>query len=172
MENNIEPETSERLYFTRRGLAILHNKIEELKEKLRDLESQAAHIAEVSGDQWHDNPTYNSLEIDIRSIDHRIFNERQVLNKAILVEAPINFDRVAIGTKVKISRDSEEITLEIAGFGESDPGRNAIAYNTPLASLIMGRRKGEVVSGIIAGKKTEIEILEIAKRDEENVCDS
>ncbi|MEK7162933.1 MAG: GreA/GreB family elongation factor, partial [Patescibacteria group bacterium] len=52
---------------------------------------------------------------------------------------------------------------EIVGFGESDSDRNMLAYNTQLASLIMGKRRGEVVSGAIAGRQTEIEILEISK---------
>jgi len=33
--------------------------------------------------------------------------------------------------------------------------------------LIMGKRKGEVVSGTIADKQTEIEILEISKGGED-----
>jgi hypothetical protein len=48
------------------------------------------------------------------------------------------------------------------------PDNGMIAYNTPLASLIMGKQKGEVVIGIIAGKKTKIEILEITKGGKEN----
>jgi transcription elongation GreA/GreB family factor len=56
-----------------------------------------------------------------------------------LVEVPTSFDRVAIGTRVKIVRDGEEMMWEIVGFGEPDPDNNMLAYNTPLASLIMGK---------------------------------
>jgi len=152
-----------KLYFTRRGLAKLHAEIERLEKKLQDLQAQTAHVAEVGGDQYHDNASYDLLVIDIRGMDRRLSDAHQALNMAILAEPPTNLIRVTIGTRVKIVRDGEEITLEIVGFGESDPDNDMLAYNTPLASLIMGKRKGEVVTGTIAGRKTEIEILEIAK---------
>lgn len=158
-----------RFYFTRRGLAKLHREIEELEKKLQDIQSQTAHVAEVGGDQWHDNAAYESLVIDIRGMDRRLADAHQVLNIATLVEPPTNFDKVTIGTKVKIVRDGEEMAWEIVGFGESDPDRNMLAYNTPLASLIMGKHKGEVVSGTITGRQTEIEVLEITKGSEEDV---
>lgn len=161
-----------KFYFTRRGLAKLHREIENLEKKLQDLQSQTAHVAEVGGDQWHDNASYDLLVIDIRGMDRRLTDAHQVLNKAVLVEHPVNLDKVIIGTRVKIVRDGEEMTWEVVGFGESDPDRDMLAYNTPLASLIMGRRKGEMMSGIIAGRQTEIEILEISEGGVEDVRSS
>lgn len=163
---------SGRFYFTRRGLAKLRKEIEKLEKKLQDLQSQTAHVAEVGGDQWHDNAAYESLVIDIRGMDRRLADAHQALNRATLFEPPTNFDKVTIDTKVKIVRDGEEMTWEIVGFGESDPDRDMLAYNTPLASLIMGKHKGEVVSGTIAGRQTEIEVLEITKGGEEDVRSS
>ncbi len=152
-----------KFYFTRRGLAKLHKEIEQLENKLKELQSQTAYVAEVGGDQYHDNASYEMLTIDIRGMDRRLSDAHRCLNQAILIEPPMNFDKVTIGTCVRIMQDGEEITWEIAGFGESDPNRNILAYNTPLASLVMGKHKGEVVSGIIAGKQTKIEVLEISK---------
>ncbi|MDP3875097.1 MAG: GreA/GreB family elongation factor [bacterium] len=163
---------SERFYFTRRGLANLHEKIEGLKKKLNDIQSQVAYVAEICGDQWHDNPAYKSLEIDIQQMDRRLADAYQVLSKVTIVEPPTNFDRVTIGTRVKVIYDGEEMRLEIVSFGESDPDCGMIAYNTPIASLIIGKRRGEVVSGTIAGRQTEIEVLEITKGGEEDVHSS
>lgn len=157
---------SGKFYFTRRGITKLRTEIEELDKKLRDLQSQTAHVAEVGGDQWHDNASYDLLVIDIRGMDRRLSDAHESLNNAILVNPPISLDKVTIGVKVKIVRDGEESTWEVVGFGESDPDNNMLAYNTPLASLIMGKRRGEVVSGDIAGRKTEIEVLEITKGGE------
>ncbi len=159
-------------YFTRRGLMKLHQEIEALEKKLQELQSQTAHVAEAGGDQWHDNASYDSLVIDLRGMDRRLSNAHQCLNQAVLVESPTNLDKVTIGTRCKIVRDGEEMIWEIVGFGESDPDRDMLAYNTPLASLIMGKRRGEVVSNTIAGRQTEIEILEILKGGVENVPSS
>lgn len=49
----------------------------------------------------------------------------------------------------------------IVGYGESDPARKAVAYNTPLAQLVFGKKVGETVKGSIAGRAVEIKILEI-----------
>lgn len=163
---------SERLYFTSRGLAKLRKEIEKLEKRLQDLQSQTAHVAEVGGDQWHDNAAYESLVIDIRRIDRQLADAHQALNRATLVDPPTNFSKVTIGTRVKVIRDGEEMVWEIVGFGESDPDHDMLAYNTPLASLIMGKRRGEVVSGTIAGRQIEIEILEIVKGGKENVHNS
>lgn len=158
--------------FTPNGIMKLHKRIEELKRKLVNLQSQIAYVAEHCGDSWHDNPTFNSLNLDILTVNRSISDARDVLNKAVIIEPPTVLDKVAIGTRVKIDHDAEEMTWEIVGFGESDPNRDMIAYNTPLASLILGKPKGEVVSGIIAGRQTRIEILKIMKGGEEDVHNS
>ena len=159
-----------KIYFTRRGLAKLCKEIKNLEKKLHDLQEQTAYVAEVGGDQYHDNASYELLVIDVRGMDSRLTNAHRCLNQAVLVEPPTRFDNVAIGTRVKIVRDGEEMAWDIVGFGESDPDHNMLAYNAPLASLIMGKRKGEVISGTIAGRQTEIEILEITKGgDDESV---
>jgi transcription elongation factor GreA len=154
---------SGKFYFTRRGLIKLHKEIEGLENKLKELQSQTAYVAEVGGNQYHDNASYEMLTIDIRGMDRRLSDAHHCLNQAILVEPPINFDKVTIGSSVRIVRDGEETAWEVVGFGESNPDRNMLAYNTPLASLIMGKRKGEIVSGVIAGRQIEIEVLEISK---------
>lgn len=152
----------EKLYFTKRGIQKLRSEIDILTKKLVDLQSQTAHAAEVGGNQYHDNASYEMLTIDIRGIDRRVADAHRCLNQAIIVDLPRDTDYVTIGVKVKILRDGEESIWEIGGFGESNPNQKLIAYNTPLASLLMGKRKNEIVEGIIAGKRTKIEILEIA----------
>ena len=152
-----------RLYFTRHGLTKLQREIKKLERNLQNLQSQTAYVAEVGGNQYHDNASYEMLVIDIRGIDSRLTTAHKCLNQAVLIEPPTSFENVAIGTRTKIVRDGEETTWEIVGFGESDPDRCMLAYNAPLAFLIIGKHKGEIISGTIAGRKTEIEILEISK---------
>ncbi len=156
------------LYFTQRGLAKLCEEIEDLKNKIKDLKSQIAHAAEVGGDNWHDNFAYESLTSEIRGMERYLFDKEQTLKSAVLVEQPESFDKVTIGACVKIIHNGKEMIWEIVGFGESDPPNHMIAYNAPLASLFMEKRKGEVITGIIGRQRNEIEIIEIMK-GEENV---
>ena len=152
-----------RPYFTRHGFDKLRRETAEVEARLQEIQGETASVAEFGGDQWHDNAGYDHLVIDIRGLDRRLSDMRRLLEQAIIVETPTNLDRVAIGTCVKIRRNGTKTELEITGFGESEPGRNALAYNTPLATLIIGKRIGEITKGVIAGKETEIEILEITK---------
>lgn len=153
----------EKVYFTKQGLEKLRKEIGELTKKLEEIQAQSAYVAEVGGNQYHDNSSYEMLVIDLRGIDWLLTDAHHCLNQAVVIHPTAEADKVAIGTRVRIMRDDEESTWEIAGFGESDPERKILAYNTPLASLLVGKREGEVVVGTIAGKRTEIEILEISK---------
>ncbi len=160
---------SEKFYFTRRGLERLHEEIKELEEKIQELQAQTAHAAEVGGDQWHDNAAYEQLLVDLRVMDIRLQDAHRTLNRAVPIDPPTEFDRVTIGVRVRMLKDGDEGTWDIVGFGESDPDLKLLAYNTPLASLIIGKQEGEVVRGTIADRETKIEILEITKGEIEDV---
>lgn len=153
----------DKVYFTRRGLSKLHKEIKELEANLQRLQSQVSYVSDVGGDKDHDNASYEMLVIDIRGVNHRIASAYENLNKATLVDSPTNLNRVNIGTCVKVIQDGKEKIWNIVGFGESDPNSGMLAYNTPLASLIMGKEEGDTVIADIAGKKTKIEVLEISK---------
>ncbi len=151
-----------KLYFTRHGIELLKEEIRKLEKELQDLQAQTAYVAEVGGNQYHDNSSYELLTIDIRGIDWRLKNAHHSLNQAVLVGDPTEVDTVSIGTRIKIMRDGKTATWDIVGFGESNPENGLLAYNTPIASLILGKRVGDSISGFISGKHTEIEILEIS----------
>ena len=157
---------SEKLFFTKRGLSKLQAEIEVLEKQLQKLQAQVANVCDVGGNQWHDNASYDALLIDIRGADWRLGQAVQSLKQIELVSLPTSFDRVLIGTRVKVSMDGEEIIFEVAGYGESDDELDLIAYNTPLVSLIMGKVKGETATGYIGGKKRELKILDISKGGE------
>lgn len=157
---------SEKLYFTKRGLSKLQKQIDVLEKALQHLQSQVAHVAEVGGNQWHDNASYDALVIDIRGADWRLGQAMQSLKQATLVGPPADFNHVVIGTRVKLLRDGQEMIFEVAGYGEFDEELDLIAYNTPLVSPIMGKTVGEIIFCYVAGKKTELKILEISKGEE------
>lgn len=151
-----------KLYFTQRGIRILKEEIRKLEKELQALQAQTAYVAEVGGNQYHDNSSYEMLIVDIRGIDWRLKNAHHCLNQAIVVRSPTKADIVSIGTRVKIMRDEEIATWNIVGFGESSPENGSLAYNTPIASLFMRKHVGDSVTGFISNKRTEIEILEIS----------
>lgn len=151
-----------KLYFTKRGYIKLRDEIEAVEKQLKDTQGQTAEVAELGGDQWHDNAGYDQLVIDIRGLDKRLSQMHETLSNAVVIPAAKNAENVAIGTQIRVIRDNQETILSILGYGESDPQLGVLAYNTPLAKLLMGKKKGEKIKGNIGDKPTEIEILEIS----------
>lgn len=151
---------AEPLYFTTTGLSKMQKQAEELEQKLQGLEAQMSEAAEVGGNQWHDNFSYEQLTQQIRAIDHRLKDVRHNLNQAVLVGKP-DGSRVAIGTRVKIQFESDEEEWLIGGFGESDPDSGIIAYNTQLAKVLLGKTVGEKTTELIGDRNVEICIIEI-----------
>ncbi len=68
---------------------------------------------------------------------------RSRLTSAQIAPAPSG-DRVAIGTRVTITRDGRSRTFEIVGHDESDPGSDRIAFSSPLARVLLGAEVGDV----------------------------
>lgn len=154
----------QRRYVTPQGLKKHRQRIAILEERLRHLESQTAEAAEVGGNQWHDNASYEQLVIDIRGVDHQLTTAHKILREMVIATEPSG-DCVAIGTYVKIDFDGDIEEWQIGGHGESDPQNGIIAYDTPLASLLIGKPVGEAVTGQIAERNVTIKILELITKE-------
>jgi transcription elongation GreA/GreB family factor len=88
--------------------------------------------------------------------DARYFAERAA--SAIVQPEPADAAVVAFGSRVTILRDgSRRQTLRIVGEDEADPRGGSMAFVSPLARLLIGRRLGEATE--MDGR--EIEIVEI-----------
>jgi transcription elongation factor GreA len=157
-------------YFTERGKEKLKQDISKLEQKLQDIQANTANVAELGGNQWHDNASFERLTEDIRGLRVRIAKARDLMTRAIIVKPPDNLDKVAIGTSVKVLFNGTEEVWQIVGYGESEPNSNLFAYNVPVAALIIGRREGEVVSGPVGRGNAEIKIIEISDGAVEDVC--
>lgn len=155
----------EPLYFTPRGLEKLHRQIAALETELQHLDSQVAEVAEVGGNQWHDNASYDALVIDIRGVNNRLSEAHRQLNSAVRASSPTG-DVVAIGTTITIEMDGQRDQWTIVGYGESDPDNDLIAYNTPLASQLLGKRRGESLSARIGDRTVAITICGVVVADQ------
>jgi transcription elongation GreA/GreB family factor len=149
------------LFFTRKGLAKLDARISALTIRMKETQMETGGAAETGGNQWHDNASYDQLVIDTRGIDAQLAEAHDSRNHAVIVEPTSSAEKVAIGTTVEIYMDDEVYTWEIGGYGESEPEFGIIAYNTPLALLLMNKSAGDTVTGEIGGRKVKIDILEI-----------
>jgi transcription elongation GreA/GreB family factor len=66
---------------------------------------------------------------------------------------------VAFGSQVTILRDDDRRqTFRIVGEDEADPRSGSIAYVSPLARLLIGKRAGEAVE--LDGREIEVVAIE------------
>ena len=153
---------STKFYVTRHGYNQLVKKIAALETRLKQTQLGVGEAADVGGNQWHDNASYEQLVIDIRGQDKRLVDVHNVLNNSTVVDQPSSTDKVVIGTIARILVDG--VTKEswgIVGYDESNLDRNLIAYNTPLAKLLCGMKcMGERV-GTITDRKVKVKIVSI-----------
>ena len=151
-----------RLYFTRRGYQLLEARIARLEQHLKEMYAPLAYLAEVGGDQYHDNFSYEQQMRDIQLLNDEMRRLKGFLPRAVIVEqSPAKPQEVSIGTTVEIEINTEKATWEIVGFEESDPQTGRLAYNTPLGSALMRLAIGETTMVKLNGQEKEITILSI-----------
>lgn len=125
---------------TRRGLALIGERVTEVEAQIADLTAQAADEAAIKAAQR----------------DLRYWQTRQVT--AELVPTPSG-QSVEIGTRVTFRHNGRERSLTIVGDDEADPAAGLIAYSAPLARALMGAEAGELLD--FAGKEEAIAVLAI-----------
>ena len=128
---------------------------------MNKLKIQLAEMADVCGDEWHDNFMFEQTVIQVADLEHFINEARGVLKKAILVSAPPSNGEANIGHRLKARLGEREVNYQIGGHGESDPSVGLLAYDTPIGKVLLGMKIGEKRNIELGGKNVEIEILEI-----------
>ena len=133
---------------TRNGAEKIKNEINEFNERLKEIREEKAVAYTNSGDTWHDNPAFNSLEQEEKIVYAKIKELEKLLKTSELIEVDDHNDKVVqIGSIVLchcVYPDFEEdMVLEICGFGESDLENGKICYDTPVGQALIGAKMGE-----------------------------
>lgn len=144
---------------TRRGLLLLQAKLARAQEDLRSTQGQKGEAAEVGGNVWHDNFSFEELERRERHINWTITQIMHTLRSARVVEPPANAAVVMIGHRVKVSfEDGSERWIPVGGHAESDPASGVVAYDTPLGGALLGATVGEQRTFVAGGRERTITI--------------
>ena len=125
---------------TRSGLRALEHALADSQQALKTAQA----IADA-------NDRRRALELTARDVLY--FAER--VSSAVPQPEPASATAVAFGSRVTILRDDgRRQTFRIVGEDEADPRGGSIAYVSPLARLLIGKRVGEVVE--IDGREIEV----------------
>ncbi len=125
---------------TPEGLAL----IEAALAEARAAYSAAQHGADVKGDR---------TAMARATRDLRYWGARRA--SAQLIETPANPEKVGFGVTVTLEReDGRPQSFRIVGEDEADPKAGSVSYISPMASALMGKEVGDVVT--VAGREVEV----------------
>jgi len=120
-----------------------------------------------SGDSsvWHDNFAYEENQRQMHQLAKRV-RDLEVMLAAAEVVTPNErtMDRVMVGTWVSCQgdRDPEPRRYFIAGYDDGEPSVGRISYNSPMGRHLLGGQVGDVLEMTFAGRRTELEVLEVS----------
>src|SRR3989344_2266228 len=149
-------------YFSLKGIREFNGKIREMETTLNKLKAETNPTAQQSGDRWHDNPGFYTLMTDMRMATESLKRDYAIRRYMEVVDYPSNPEHVCLGCTVLAEENLERRVFHIAGFGESDPKNDIIAYNTPLAKGMIMKKPDEIVRiATEKGSPRLIKILEV-----------
>lgn len=159
-----------KVYVSDAGFTALKARLEKAQRELTAITQEKAIAYTQSGDTWHDNPTFNKLEQDeARKAADVSELLRLVANAEVYVFPERNTKRVQLGSIVRFHRyyeltgKEEDEVWEIVGYGETAAPKKQVAYNSPLASALIGLAKGGTVEALTPRGSAEYEVLELYK---------
>ena len=120
-----------------------------------------------SGDSsvWHDNFAYEENQRQMHQQAKRVRDLEGVLAAAeVVTPHELRLDRVTVGTWVSCQndRDPKPRRFYIAGYDDGEPSLGRISYNSPMGRNLMGAVEGDVLEVFFAGRRTELEVLEVS----------
>jgi transcription elongation factor GreA len=153
-----------RIVTSRAGYQRMLDKLQEAKRRY-DAVCASNEEAAGAGDScvWHDNFAYEENQRQMHQLARRVRDLQQLIAVAEIAHAPADPVHVSFGCAVELldTRDDQPVRLVIGGWEDSDPAVSRVAYNTPLASALIGAEEGDVrACPGVAGKRM-LEIIAI-----------
>lgn len=158
------------IFMTAEGLAKARQELARRYDELSVICEERTVAHALSGDGWHDNPHFNRLQQIEADKTRAIASQRSLIENARLIridpqQRPLL--NVGIGSLVLVevwskgTRAGSEQLWEIVGYGETDIPLKKLAYNTPLASPLIGLEVGEEVEAALPGGLHRLTVLEL-----------
>jgi len=154
-----------RLYFTRTGADRIMRQKQELRDKLKSTQGQKGEAAQVGGNQWHDNFSFEQLTRDEQMINAQLaeINEK-TSDMVVMDEVSSDITKLRIGHIAILDVEGEQKTYRVGGFEDSDSAVDppVISYLAPLIRQFIGKEQGYVVRVQIAGRIKQVTLEEIS----------
>jgi len=150
---------------TYEGLRQLEDELHDLKVNQRKLVAQKIKEAREQGD-LSENAEYDAAKDEQRDIEARIEEIDKILKNAeVVVEDEVDVNVINIGCKIKIfdMEYEEELEYKLVGSTEANSLRGKISNESPLGSVLIGKKVGDVVSVDTHAGSMQYKILAIQR---------
>lgn len=149
--------------FTKEGYEKLKEDLERLKTETRLEIAQKLNEATEYGD-LSENAAYQAA-MEMRDMnENKIAELEEILSNAKVVKSSggDKKDSVVMGSKVKLEDKSGNVLeFEIVGTGETDLINKKFNIDSPLASSVVGKKKGDSVEVALPAGKVEYKIVAV-----------
>jgi transcription elongation factor GreB len=145
-------------YATAEGARRLREELDYLWRVQRPQVTRAVAEAAAQGDR-SENAEYIYGKKQLREIDRRVrFLRKRLEGLVVVSRPPDDRDRVYFGAWVRLEdEDGQEIEIRIVGPDEIDAARRHVSMDSPLARVLMGRRRDdEVTVEVPGGRRTYV----------------
>jgi transcription elongation factor GreB len=149
-------------YATAEGARRLREELDFLWRVHRPQITRAVAEAAAQGDR-SENAEYTYGKKQLREIDRRVRYLRRRLDGLVVVtRPPEDRSRVYFGAWVRLEDDEgQELEFRIVGPDEIDPSLRRVSMDSPLARVLMGRRRDDEVTVEVPGGRRSYVITEI-----------
>lgn len=148
------------VYLTEQGLSDAKAELEFLKKTKRVQIAERIHQARQYGD-LAENSEYDAALEEQSLAENRISELENILKSAKVIAGTHTQDFVVIGSTVKIEMDEGIDEFTIVGRVEADPSKKRISNESPLGSVLIGAKKGEIVEVATPIVRYKCKVLEI-----------
>lgn len=153
------------VFLTVTGLNKLEDELDLLKtvkrKEIAGRIKQALDFGDIS-----ENSEYDQAKNEQAQLEDRIAKiEMMLRNARIIDEDDIRTDIVGVGSKVSVKdlEYEEEMEYTIVGSAEADPFAGKISNESPLGSVLLGKKSGDTVDVLVPDGIIKYEILTIKK---------
>jgi transcription elongation factor GreA len=166
-----EISPTEKITFTKKGLAILQSELKELKSIKRPEISERIRQARALGD-ISENSEYEEAKREQGFVEARVLELERMLQSSIVIDEndnTVDVDKVRVGSVVVIENllSNQKEEYKIVSTLEAEPLDNIISNMSPFGTAMIGHKVGEVVRVISPNGLKRYKILEI-NRDTKN----
>jgi transcription elongation factor GreA len=148
--------------FTKEGYEKLKDELERLKTVVRLEIANKLNEATEFGD-LSENAAYK-VAMEARDMnENKIAELEEILANAKVVKSTASTTgRISMGSKVKLESVSGQVLeFEIVGTGETDIVNKKFNIGSPLATSVLGKKKGEMVKVKLPAGEVEYKVVEV-----------